>query len=379
MIARFSKHSIERIQERVKMSPGEIAQILNTSSTVDIGDVNNSVRLKRLFYSKIDRCCFIAIQNMKNGFVITVVPAGRGKHTSLELRKKARQLIEVLDERRNTANTVINKGHKTPLTVASYTEHSIRKILERTKSSLFDISQILNTNCTVNIKYTAKSKQLERLFYSKIDKVCFLAIQDIEDGTVLTIVRASHNDNQREYISLEVLEKAKSLIEGPITTKHLTTSSLPQKPKNKTIIVPKTTSKRKSKRRYLKDLVQRINELNAEKLVRSDTERTKVNRIRFIANLQFKKAPARLSYFKVYYNNLRRSDMSGILTDPGFIDDFTRALIKDAITRSYYYSNIVKLFYRFGSDTEEVCLPSEAAQTLKDATVKKLQRIKKAL
>jgi hypothetical protein len=104
-----------------------------------------------------------------------------------------------------------------------------------------------------------------------------------------------------------------------------------------------------------------------------------VNRIRFIANLQFKKAPARLSYFKVYYNNLRRSDMSDILIDPGFIDDFTRTLIKDAITKSYYFSNIVKLFYRFGSDTEEVCLPSEAVQTLKDAAMKRLQRIKKTL
>jgi hypothetical protein len=45
-----------------------------------------------------------------------------------------------------------------------------------------------------------------------------------------------------------VLQKAKSLIEGPFTTKHLTTLSLPQKPKNKTIIAPKTTSKQKSKK-----------------------------------------------------------------------------------------------------------------------------------
>ncbi len=101
MDTQFSEHALERVSERLSMPQHELAEMLNKNMTVDIGFEQGSNRMHRLFYSKQDRLCFLAIQDMKNGTVVTVIPAdnhGTTRHVSLDAQVKAQQLVEELPE-----------------------------------------------------------------------------------------------------------------------------------------------------------------------------------------------------------------------------------------------------------------------------------------
>ncbi len=95
MKAVFSGHSLDRIFKRLSMPKLELAEILEKNLTIDIGIEERSHRMHRLFYSDYDRICFMAIQDMKTGTVITVIPIdnhGIAKNISLDAQVAAQQL-----------------------------------------------------------------------------------------------------------------------------------------------------------------------------------------------------------------------------------------------------------------------------------------------
>jgi len=70
----FTYHAFSRVKDRLSLSLFELANILNYDLAVDIGAESGTNRVHRLFYSCPDNACFVAIQDSKNGVVVTVLP-----------------------------------------------------------------------------------------------------------------------------------------------------------------------------------------------------------------------------------------------------------------------------------------------------------------
>ena len=70
----FSKHALLRIKQRTQLSYFDIAEILDNDLAVDVGTVSVFDKKHWLFYSEKNDCCFVAIQNILTGMIITVLP-----------------------------------------------------------------------------------------------------------------------------------------------------------------------------------------------------------------------------------------------------------------------------------------------------------------
>jgi len=73
----LTAHAFERVGKRLNLTTGEVLAILNAGDperTVTIGTEQGTHRVHRLFYSKSDNYCFIAVQDERNGEVVTVLP-----------------------------------------------------------------------------------------------------------------------------------------------------------------------------------------------------------------------------------------------------------------------------------------------------------------
>lgn len=74
MQTNFSFHAYARVFDRISLSHQELAHILDAEKAFNIGQENKSNRVHKLFYSEKDDICFVAVQDIKTGTVITVLP-----------------------------------------------------------------------------------------------------------------------------------------------------------------------------------------------------------------------------------------------------------------------------------------------------------------
>ena len=72
--AHFSKHALKRISQRTALNFFSIADILDCGLAVDVGKELVFDKRHWLFYSDVDSCCFVAVQDALSGLVITVLP-----------------------------------------------------------------------------------------------------------------------------------------------------------------------------------------------------------------------------------------------------------------------------------------------------------------
>ena len=70
----FSRHACERLAERLAAEPDEIADQLDWDLAVNIGGEKGTKRIYRLFFSREDHQCFVAIQDEKTRTVVTILP-----------------------------------------------------------------------------------------------------------------------------------------------------------------------------------------------------------------------------------------------------------------------------------------------------------------
>ena len=73
-ITHFSKHALERLEQRSTLTYYELAKILDCQVFIGIGREPGFNREHRLFYSKKDGLFYIAIQDIHTGYVVTVLP-----------------------------------------------------------------------------------------------------------------------------------------------------------------------------------------------------------------------------------------------------------------------------------------------------------------
>lgn len=70
----FTIHALDRVAERLTMDRTELAELLDRGRAVTLGVDEYSNRLRRLFYSAQDEQFFVAVQDVKTGDVVTVLP-----------------------------------------------------------------------------------------------------------------------------------------------------------------------------------------------------------------------------------------------------------------------------------------------------------------
>lgn len=70
----YSKHSLQRIEQRSKISTEDLSLILDSGLVVNVGCEPGFDRQHLLFFSPDDNQCFVAIQDRYIGKVVTVLP-----------------------------------------------------------------------------------------------------------------------------------------------------------------------------------------------------------------------------------------------------------------------------------------------------------------
>ena len=119
MNALFSTHAFDRVSERISLSHEELALILDYRLVVNIGMEPGSNRAHFLFYSILDKQCFVAIQDVKSGVVVSVLPIDYHNNCAWIVTSEAQlQAISMLGPERgglNKGNTILVGMNKKPL------------------------------------------------------------------------------------------------------------------------------------------------------------------------------------------------------------------------------------------------------------------------
>ncbi|PCI29401.1 hypothetical protein COB55_02215 [Candidatus Wolfebacteria bacterium] len=105
----------------------------------------------------------------------------------------------------------------------SFTKHALRRVSERLSLSEEDIGIILDSNRVHPVGRDRGSSRVHKLFYSTLDDLCFVAIQDEETGKVITVLPIDYHNRWR--ISLEVQQQARDLIKRKIEIKKFRLSA----------------------------------------------------------------------------------------------------------------------------------------------------------
>ena len=103
--AHFSKHALKRISQRTTLNYFSIADMLDYNGAIDVGSELVFDRKHWLFYSAVDNCCFVAVQDALTGLVITVLPLDYHENLAWRIND------EVIEEakRRSTSYTRVKK------------------------------------------------------------------------------------------------------------------------------------------------------------------------------------------------------------------------------------------------------------------------------
>lgn len=71
---RFSRHAFDRLSDRSRLFYDEVADILDQGLVINTGCKPGFNRAHLVFYSPHDQCCFVAIQDLLCGTVVTILP-----------------------------------------------------------------------------------------------------------------------------------------------------------------------------------------------------------------------------------------------------------------------------------------------------------------
>ena len=66
----FTRHASARVLDRLSLSPAEVAALLDYDLAIPVGGRT----VHRLFFSPPDKQCFVAVQDVENAAVLTVLP-----------------------------------------------------------------------------------------------------------------------------------------------------------------------------------------------------------------------------------------------------------------------------------------------------------------
>ena len=93
-----------------------------------------------------------------------------------------------------------------------FTSHAYQRVESRLTMTAAELSELLEQELTLNTGIEPNTNRAHHLFYSKNDKMCFVAIVDIRVNTVITVLPLDYHENISWIVSLDAQNKAKDLI-----------------------------------------------------------------------------------------------------------------------------------------------------------------------
>jgi hypothetical protein len=112
---------------------------------------------------------------------------------------------------------------------ASFTTHALRRVDDKERTGLTpeEVARILDNQLFIPIG--REKKRVHKLFYSERDDDWFVAVQDEENGEVVTIM--PYHYHNRWEISSDTLREARSMITGEPVVRVDKPASIPLLPK----------------------------------------------------------------------------------------------------------------------------------------------------
>ena len=132
----FTKHALERLDERTGMSKEDLEQIYKTGKILPIGEEKSSKKIHELFYSHFVDQCFISIRDQNNSEIITVLPVDYHNNCAWKVDQNTQAMMKKMC------------SEDTPIEIDS--KHL--QIIPETKLSMLVISNILFSEFTDHIE-----------------------------------------------------------------------------------------------------------------------------------------------------------------------------------------------------------------------------------
>jgi hypothetical protein len=104
-----------------------------------------------------------------------------------------------------------------------YSNHAFLRVKDRLSLSPRELVELLRFDLVIPLGVEPHTTKVHKLFYSYPDDCCFVAVQDSEDGTIVTILPIDYH--HRWEISMESQNKARELILGKETSSFTPESS----------------------------------------------------------------------------------------------------------------------------------------------------------
>ena len=117
MLTKFSKHAFKRLAQRTKLSVETIVDILEHKIYINLGMMPGFNKGYLLFYSSADEDYFVAIQDLLNGTVLTILPEefhinSERKITDSDRQKIKKMYLDYLDTKNEIPPSFENKSSR---------------------------------------------------------------------------------------------------------------------------------------------------------------------------------------------------------------------------------------------------------------------------
>lgn len=96
----------------------------------------------------------------------------------------------------------------------SFTPHAWSRVRDRLSLSAADVSRLLDYDLVVDVGTEPGTNRVHRVFYSVLDYVCFVAVQDKSNGDVITVLPLDFHENIAWAISVAAQDEARMLASG---------------------------------------------------------------------------------------------------------------------------------------------------------------------
>jgi len=185
MKANFSYHAFDRVSDRLSIAHDDLIEIINSGLNINVGQEKSTNRVHKLFYSDNDKSCFVVIQDIKTGTIITILPIDYHDNiawvVSVELQNQAKFLIT---QKYNKIENIDCKSSVFKITANITDDYGVHKKNINIGSwpcipYYYDISYLLKDRSFLKfIKERIKEKKIEF-----IDKNSFISLITIRVGS----------------------------------------------------------------------------------------------------------------------------------------------------------------------------------------------------
>jgi hypothetical protein len=166
MLTKFSKHAFKRLAQRTKLSVETIVDILEHKIYINLGLMPGFNKGYLFFYSSADEDYFVAIQDLLNGTVLTILPEdfhinSEKRITDNDRQKVKKMYLDYLVKKNEIPKSFGNKSSR----VFVSTQYLDKNGQQRSKQ-IFEL-KILNNNYGSSISEIIKNQMLYKDLFER--------------------------------------------------------------------------------------------------------------------------------------------------------------------------------------------------------------------